>query len=93
MKISEDKRRKISEQILAFLFQESPRACFTFHIAREIARDEEFIKEILKDLNSKKLVLEIKKNKEGVPYLRRSRWRLSPLIYETYKRNQNENRF
>ncbi len=93
MKISEDKKRRISEQILAFLFQESPKACFTFHIAREIARDEEFVKKLLNDLKSKKLVLEIKKNKGGIPYVRRSRWRISPFIYETYKKTQKENRF
>ena len=44
MKISIQKREKISEQILAYLYSISPRPSFTSHIAEELARDEEFIK-------------------------------------------------
>jgi len=44
MRISNSKIEKISEQILAFLFSNSPKALFTSHIAVELARDEEFIK-------------------------------------------------
>jgi predicted transcriptional regulator with HTH domain len=44
MKISEQKIEKISEQILAMLYSISPKSLFTSHIAKEIARDEEFRK-------------------------------------------------
>ena len=47
MKISDKKKEKISEQILALLYSINPQSLFTLHIAREIARDEEFIKKIL----------------------------------------------
>ncbi len=89
MKISQEKKDKISEQILAFLYEISPRAVFTSHIAQEIARDEEFIKELLLNLKKKHFVIEIKKNPKGKPYLRRSRWGLSDGVYEAYKENQN----
>ena len=56
MKISEEKREKISEQILALLYSSSPRPLFTSKIAQEIARDEEFVKRLLIDLKKKKLV-------------------------------------
>ena len=85
MKISKEKKEKISEQILAFLFSHSPQPMFTFHIAKEIARDEEFVKELLKELRRKGLVVEINKNPEGISYLRRARWRLSDRAYTAYK--------
>ena len=91
MKISEKKREKISEQILAFLYSVSPRPTFTYHISREIARDEEFIKQLLLKLKTKNLVIEIKKNPKGKPYKRRSRWKLSDAAYKAYKQNQHTN--
>jgi len=88
MKISEKKREKISEQILAHLFSISPKPIFTSHIAQEMARDEEFIKNIMFELKNKKLVSEIKKNAKGVPYLRRARWKLTDSVYQAYKQKQ-----
>lgn len=89
MKISKEKRDKISEQILAFLFSHSPKPLFTFHVAREIARDEEFVKELLTGLKRKGLVFEIKKNPEGISYKRRVRWKLSDKAYSAYKSASN----
>ena len=90
MKISKEKKDKISEQILAYLFSISPRPSFTTHIAEEMARDEEFVKDLLINLKSKGLVLEVKKNSEGVSYLKRSRWRLSDAAYASYKQRQEK---
>ncbi len=88
MKISKEKKDKISEQILATLFLISPKPIFTSHIARELARDEEFIKKLLIDLNSKKLIKKINKNPKGKQYLRRARWALSEETYTAYKNRQ-----
>ncbi len=88
MKISAKKKEKISEQILALLFSTTPKPLFTLHIAKEIARDEEFVKKLLLDLKIKKLVVEINKNPFGIPYKRRSRWKLSDLAYTIYKNKQ-----
>jgi predicted transcriptional regulator with HTH domain len=89
MKISEQKKEKIYEQILALLYSVSPKSLFTMNIAREIARDEEFVKSLLLDLKKKELVVEIKKNPKGLPYLKRSRWKLSDNAYQIYKSRQN----
>ncbi len=89
MKISKSKREKISEQILALLYSVAPTSIFTSHVAKEIARDEEFIKSILTELKEKKLVIEIKKNSKGAPYLQRAKWRISDLAYQVYKNHQN----
>lgn len=93
MKISEKKREKISEQILAYLYSINPKPAFTLHIAQEIARDEEFVKKLLNKLKEKSLVIEIKKNPQGTPYAKRSRWKLSDKAYEVYNKNQNPNTF
>ena len=88
MKISEKKRERILEQILVILFQNNFRPLFTSQIAEEVIRDEEYVKNLLFELKSKKLVKEIKKNSKGIYYLRRSRWVLSDKAYEIYKKNQ-----
>lgn len=88
MKISNQKKEKIYEQILAFLYSISPQPVFTLNIAQEIARDEEFVKSLLLDLKKKGVIIEIKKNPKGFSYLRRSRWKLSDAAYEAYKKRQ-----
>ena len=88
MKISKEKKEKISEQILALLYQVSPKPMYTAHIAKEMARDEEFTKDLLIALKKKKLVTEVKKNSKGVDYSQRSRWTLSEAAYSAYKTQQ-----
>jgi len=89
MQISKEKKDKICEQILNFLYIINPKSSFTSHIANEIARDEEFTKKLLFMLKSKKLVLDIKKNSNGNIYLRRIRWKISDKAYQAYKNHQN----
>ncbi len=89
MRISNEKKEKISEQILSVLFQISPKPLFTSNIAYEIARDEEFIKTLLFELKKKRLVVEVKKNAKGKEYTRRSRWILSEKAYNAYKKLQD----
>ncbi|MEK6917492.1 MAG: hypothetical protein AABW51_00950 [Nanoarchaeota archaeon] len=91
MYISKEKKQKICEQILAFLYSVSPQPMFTYYVAREIARDEEFVKRLLKDLKAKKLIVEVNKNPLGKVYLRRSRWKLSDEAYSSYKKSQPQN--
>lgn len=88
MRISNQKKEKIYEQILAFLYSISPKSVFISNISKEIARDEEFVKSLILDLNKKNLVVEIKKNPKGKSYLKRSRWKLSDEAYKIYKQYQ-----
>ena len=87
MRISDKKKEKIIEQILALLYS-SPNPLFTSKVAEEIARDEEFVKDLLIKLKKKGFVNEVKKNPEGVDYLKRSRWRLSDSVYAAYRQHQ-----
>lgn len=91
MKIFQEKKEKISEQILAFLYSINPRQIFTAHIAKEIARDEEFTKQLLQELQKKNLIVRINKNPKGKIYLKRARWRLSDKAYNSYRNQQPNN--
>jgi len=88
MKISNVKREKISEQILVFLYSINPKPAFTSHIADEIARDEEFVKQLLIGLKNKNLIKNINKNPSGKLYKKRMRWVLSDSTYKIYKNQQ-----
>jgi len=85
-RISKEKENKIIEQILYLLYYNFPKQIYTSDIAREIARDEEFIKRILLDMEKKDLIVKILKNPEGIDYLKRMRWRISNKAYEIYKK-------
>ncbi|MBI2631409.1 hypothetical protein HYW75_00205 [Candidatus Pacearchaeota archaeon] len=87
--ISKVKKDKISEQILHYLFTISPSSSFTVSVAKEIARDEEFTKSLLKDLQTKNLTVSINKNPQGKDYSKRIRWRLSNDAFQAYKKYQN----
>jgi|TARA_B100001971_G_C17940703_1_gene407502 predicted transcriptional regulator with HTH domain len=87
-KISSQKQEKISEQILFHLFSIFPKQIFTSDIARELARDEEFIKDLLKGLEKKELVVKIDKSPRGFKYSRRLRWRISNKAHKIYKKHQ-----
>lgn len=87
--ISKVKKEKISEQILFCLFSIFPKQIFTSDIAKELARDEEFIKKVLSDLEKKGLVIKVNKNSKGIEYSKRIRWRISNKVYDIYKQHQN----
>ena len=86
--ISQQKIEKISEQILFHLYTIFPKQIFTSDIAKELARDEEFVKKLLKTLEKKELVIKIDKNPKGLQYSRRLRWRISNKAYNAYKNQQ-----
>lgn len=90
MKISKEKRDKIKEGILSFLFHNSPKSFFTAEISSEIARDEEFTKQLLLELQKDGFTACIDKNPKGVKYSKRQRWRISSRIYDTYKKLQEK---
>ncbi len=89
MRLSKEKKEKISEQILLYLYTSFPKTPFTAEIAREIARDEEFVKTLLFELKEKTLVSSLRQNSQGMPFTRRIKWRLSPKVYEIYHSKSN----
>ncbi len=89
MRLSQEKRDRIAEQILSLLYHEFPRQLFTSEISKEIARDEEFIKSLMFELQAKNLVVCIRKNPNGIAYSRRLRWRISNKAHDAYKNSLN----
>jgi len=86
--ISKNKKDKISEHIVSILFDNFPQPLFTSQIAKELARDEEFTKDLLKELNNQHLTIPIQKNPKGKDYKRRIRWRLSNEAHNSLKMNK-----
>lgn len=84
MRLSKNKKDRIIEQILAFLYHSFPKQPFTATISQDIARDEEFIKKILLELKEKGLVVSIRKNSKGIIFTRRIRWTLTKKVYDIY---------
>lgn len=87
--ISSKKRQKIQEQILFHLYNKFPKQLFISQIAQELARDEEFIKELIFELLGKELVVKINKNPKGIQYKKRLRWRISNKAHEAYSKHQS----
>ena len=97
-RISYEKEAKIKEAIIHLLYQQAPQALFTALISRELARDEEYMKKLLLELEKQGIVSSVKKNHQGIDYVQRIRWRLSNQTFETYKKihdqkMQFENKF
>ena len=86
--ISKEKKDKISEHILSMLFNNFPKPLFTAQIAKEIARDEEFTKDLLIGLDQQRLIIPITKNPKGIEYIKRIRWRISNKAHEAYSKHQ-----
>ena len=86
--ISQQKIQKIKEQILFHLYNIFPKQIFISDIAKELARDEEFIKKILFQLEKDELAVKVDKNPKGIKYSRRLRWRLSNKAHEAYSKHQ-----
>lgn len=83
--ISEKTKGRISEQILAYLFSQSPEPKYTVDVASSVARDEEFTKALLTELEKRKLVIKVTKSAQGITFTRRQRWRLSDAAFSAYK--------
>ena len=88
MIISNQKKDKIAEHILHFLYKSFPTNPFTAEIARDIARDEEFIKTLLFELKEKNIVVAIRKNNKGEIFSRKIKWKLSTKVYNLYHSKQ-----
>ena len=88
-RISKSKQDKIKEAILLLLFQNSPKSLFTAQISQELARDEEYVKKLLLEMETGSMILSVKKNPEGIDYKRRLRWNLSEKVYSVYKAAQD----
>ena len=85
-KLSEEKVKKIKEQILVELYHQGLKPLFTSEIASLLVRDEEFIKKLLQQLKKDGLVKEIDKSPEGHTYSKWRRWQLTDSAYQAMQK-------
>jgi len=81
--ISELKKNRIKEDILKILYDNFPKMMWTFEVAEEIIRDDEFCLKLLEDLKSKKLV-NLTEESKGRKIKRG--WSMHKNVYEEYKK-------
>lgn len=84
-RISDTKKEKIKNEILSYLFENSPRSYYTYEISEELARDDEFVLKLLLDLEKKKLVKRLKKSTKGHNLTKKKSWTITNEAYEAYK--------
>ncbi len=89
-KISIKNAGKIKEEILALLFEQSPKALFTKEVAHTIVRDEEFTKRLLLELKNDGLTREITLSEKGALYRARRRWQLTSKAFDAYAKLVSE---
>lgn len=75
-RISQRTRHRIAEQVLGLLLDAYPTPLTTREIARELARDKEFVKSILEMLLSHGMVRAFEK-RSGSAYSRWLKWQLA----------------
>ena len=81
-KISKQKEEKVKEDILRELYDCYPNMLWTYDVAGKIARDEEFVLRLLKELQVDGLVLE--REESGKLRVKR-KWGLKGEVYNKYK--------
>lgn len=81
-RLSDDKIKKIKEQMLVELYHRGLKPIFTNELASLIIRDEEFVKRLLGNLKDDGLVVEVAKSSKGNTYSKWKRWKLSDNAYK-----------
>lgn len=80
-KISKEKEEKVKEALLRELYDCYPGMLFTYDVAGRIARDEEFVLRLMKDMQAAGLLI---MREEGESRIKR-KWGLKGEVWERYK--------
>lgn len=86
-RLSETTQKRLKDDIVSALYH-SKRSMFSNQIAKEICRDKELVKRLLAELEAMKVVEKVMKNKRGVSYKERNRWRLRPEVDKAFRQIQ-----
>jgi len=81
-KISEDKKERIKRDILRLLYDEYPKMFYTYEIADNMLRNDEFTLKLLLDLKKNKAVHSIQESKGDKV---KRKWGMDEVIHNTYK--------
>ncbi len=83
-RISKKREEKIKEEILSLLY-ENIKGMSTYKISEEVLRDDEFVLRLLKEMNEKGIVKQVRKTGNGGEYKTKKMWGLSKEAFEAYK--------
>jgi predicted transcriptional regulator with HTH domain len=81
-KVSDEKREKLKEEILRIIYENYPAFLYTYQIAENMIRDDEFVLNLLNELKNKNLIRCLEETSGG--NIKR-KWGLKKEIYEKYK--------
>ncbi|HII15811.1 MAG TPA: hypothetical protein HA362_05880 [Nanoarchaeota archaeon] len=85
-RLSEKTENHLKDEIVSALYH-SKRSMFSNQIATEICRDNELVKRLLAELDKMGVVERLLKNKRGVSYKERNRWRLRPEVEKAFRQS------
>lgn len=85
VKLSETTIKFLEDDIISILYDKAPISMFTYDIAKELRRDKQFTKKILLGLSKKELVETVKKNKNGIEYKKRMKWRIPSRVLKAFE--------
>ncbi len=85
-RLSDTTKKFLQDDIVSILYEKYPHSLFTNEIAIELRRDKEFIKTLLIKLKKKGLIEQTKKNKKGIEYKKRMRWKLPASIVRAFEK-------
>ena len=80
--ISRVKKERLKEEILRIIYENHPAFLYTYQIAEQLIRDDEFILNLLKELKNNNLIACLEES--GGRNIKR-KWGLKKEVYEKYK--------
>ncbi|AJF62442.1 MAG: hypothetical protein QT11_C0001G0293 [archaeon GW2011_AR20] len=80
--ISQIKKERLKEEILRIAYENHPAFLYTYQIAEQLIRDDEFILNLLKELKNNDLITCLEES--GGRNIKR-KWGLKKEVYEKYK--------
>ena len=84
VKLSEKTMKALKEDILSILYERPLIPLFTYKVAQELRRDNEFTKKLLMMLQKEGLVEEIDQGNRG-KFLARRKWKIPQKVLEAMK--------
>lgn len=84
VRLGEEKRVRLKEEILSILNESPLKARFTNEIAKELIRDNEFTLKLLMEMRDNGHLKEIRVNKGS--YKVRRKWRISDVVLNGWRK-------
>ena len=81
-KLSSRTKQLLKDDVVSVLFEKAPVSLFANEVALEMRRDNEFVKELLLELENVGVVERVEKGVSGRKYRKRMRWRIPHKVLQ-----------